>query len=291
MDILFRFRGREITQEDITFLCTLIADHEGESRWKLSQRVCEAWNWRQENGAPRDMLCRSLMLGLHRKGLIELPPVKRRTVNNAIRHRHTKMVSIESTPVAGRLSDLGPLTWRSVRRTEHEAIYNSLLKEHHYLGYTRPVGEYLKILVFAQDRPIACFSWSSSPYHLGLRDSYIGWSREMRTQNRHLLAYNTRFLIVPWVSVRHLASHLLGQMSKRISALWKEVYGHPILYLETFVDTERFQGTCYRAANWISLGLTSGRGKDCPTHDRNRSLKLVLGLPLTKHFRRELCRL
>ena len=291
MKIVYRYRGREITEEDVSFVRALIAQHEGESRRKLSQRVCQAWNWRQENGVLRDMLCRSLMLGLDRAGLIELPPVKQRPPNNAIRHRRTPSLSIESTPVLGSLSELGPLTWRSVRRTKDEPLFNALLRQHHYLGYTRPVGEHVKILVSAQDRPIACFAFSSAPYHLTLRDRFIGWSREARTRRRHLLAYNTRFLIVPWVRVRHLASHLLGQMARRISAAWEEAYAHPILYLESFVDTERFRGTCYRAANWIPLGLTRGRGKDCPTYERNRSLKLVMGLPLTKDFRSELCRL
>ncbi|MCP4003971.1 MAG: DUF4338 domain-containing protein, partial [bacterium] len=149
-------------------------------------------------------------------------------------------------------------------------------------------GESLKVLVSAGDRPIACFAWSSAPYHLDHRDRFIGWSRDARTKHRHLVAYNTRFLIVPWVRIRHLASHLLGQMARRISKMWESAYGHPIAYLETFVDTERFRGTCYRAANWIPLGLTSGRGKDCPTNEKNRSIKEVFGLPLTKRFREQL---
>ncbi|MCP4036704.1 MAG: DUF4338 domain-containing protein, partial [bacterium] len=174
MSTVLRYRGRDVTEQDVTFLRELIARHPDESRRRLSARACEAWNWRQENGALRDMLCRSLMLELHRSGLIELPPVRCRPVNNAIRHRRTKSVQFDCMPINGHLSDLGPLTWRAVRRTPEEPLFNALLKEHHYLGYTRPVGESLKVLVSAGDRPIACFAWSSAPYHLDHRDRFIG---------------------------------------------------------------------------------------------------------------------
>jgi hypothetical protein len=150
------------------------------------------------------------------------------------------------------------------------------------------VGEQLKYMVFAQGRPIAGMAWSSAPRHLGSRDRFIGWSAQSRLANIRLLAYNTRFLILPWVTVPHLASHLLGRIARRLSADWQAVYGHPIYFLETFVDPQRFRGTCYRAANWVHLGVTTGRGKDAPTYTPNRSIKNVLGLPLVKDFRQRL---
>jgi hypothetical protein len=140
-------------------------------------------------------------------------------------------------------------------------------------------------LVYAQQRPIACLAWSSAPRHLGSRDRYIGWSPEARRRNLRFLAYNSRFLILPWVRVEHLASHLLSRMAARISADWEHSYGHPIYFLETFVDPERFRGTCYRAANWVLLGRTTGRGKDDQTGRPNRSIKQVLGYPLHRRFR------
>jgi hypothetical protein len=164
------------------------------------------------------------------------------------------------------------------------------MEEHHYLGYEQPVGEHLKYLVWAQDRPIACVAWSSAPRHIGARDRYLGWSQQARRRNIRLLAYNTRFLILPWVHVKHLASHILGRMAARISQDWRQMYGHPIYFLETFVDPERFRGTCYRAANWVVLGRTTGRGKQSNSYVPNRSLKEVLGYPLTRHFRRLLGR-
>jgi hypothetical protein len=147
------------------------------------------------------------------------------------------------------------------------------------------VGEHLKYLVWAQGRPVACLAWSSAPRHLASRDRFIGWSGEARRGNIRFLAYNTRFLILPWISVPHLASHILGRMARHLSEDWERVYGHPIYYLETFIDPERFRGTCYRAANWMVLGRTTGRGKDDQTHRANRSIKEVLGLPLTRRFR------
>jgi hypothetical protein len=150
---------------------------------------------------------------------------------------------------------------------------------------TEPVGEHLKYLVWAQGRPVACLAWSSAPRHLASRDHFIGWSGAARRRNIHLLAYNTRFLILPWVEVPHLASHILGCMARRISQDWERTYGHPIYFLETFIDPERFRGTCYRAANWMVLGRTTGRGKDDQTHRPNRSIKEVLALPLHRRFR------
>jgi hypothetical protein len=180
------------------------------------------------------------------------------------------------------------LEFEQVRRTAEEKLFNSLLDRYHYLGYTQPVGEHLKYVIYAQDRPIACLGWSSAPRHLGPRDRFIGWSAEARRKNIRFLAYNTRFLILPFVEVEHLASHILGCMARLLPLDWERIYGHPIYYLETFVDPGRFRGTCYRAANWQYLGLTAGLGKDSRDNKPNRSLKEVLGYPLTKDFRRRL---
>ena len=153
----------------------------------------------------------------------------------------------------------------------------------HYVSQS--VGEHLKYVVWAQGRPIACLAWSSAPRHLGCRDRFIGWNGESRRRNIRFIAYNTRFLILPWVQAPHLASHILGRIAKTLSRDWERVYGHPIYFLETFVDPERFRGTCYRAANWVVLGETTGRGKDDQTHRPNRSIKQMLGYPLTRRFR------
>jgi uncharacterized protein DUF4338 len=286
MGATWRYRGQEITSEQIGFLREFIAAHRTSSRWKLSRQLCEALGWQQANGALRDVVCRGLLLMLERAGEIELPPVRRQIRGQCRRERRQpEVMQIDATPLAAPLKALGPIDLQLVRRTASEPLFRSLMEQYHYLGYEQPVGEHLKYLVWAGVRPVACAAWSSAPRHLGSRDRFIGWSAETRRRNIRFLAYNTRFLILPWVQVPHLASHILSRMARRLSADWERVYRHPIYFLETFVDPERFRGTCYRAANWVVLGRTTGRGKDDHTNRPNRSLKEVLGYPLTPRFR------
>lgn len=290
MDAVLRFRGRTVTAAGVQFIRELIAAHPGESRRGLSKRLCEAWGWRQPNGALRDMVCRTLMLMLFRAGHIELPSIRpRRSPPNPLAtRRRPQPVEVDRAPLQGSLRELGPLIFRQVRRTPEEACFNSLLDRHHYLGYTQPIGEHLKFIVYAGARPVALFAWSSAARHLGPRDRYLGWPPELRQRNIRFLAYNTRYLIPPWVQVPHLASHLLARMARMLPWEWEKVYGHAVYFAETFVDTTRHRGTCYRAANWMFLGRTQGRGKDDLTHRPNRTLKDVLGLPLIEDFRERL---
>jgi hypothetical protein len=281
----FKYRGRVLTTQDILYIKELIAAHPGETRRTLSKKLCEAWQWKQSNGALRDMVCRGLLLMLDRAGYIQLPPVKFVPHNPLVRRVRPSPVLVDTTPVEGHLHSIQPLRLAQVRRTSDEPLFNSLLEQYHYLHYEQPVGENAKYLVWAQGRPIACLAWSSAPRHLGSRDRFIGWSPEARRRNIGLIAYNTRFLILPWVRIENLASHILGRMAARISEDWQRMYAHPIYMLETFVDPERFRGTCYRAANWVLLGRTTGRGKDDQTGRPNRSIKEVLGLPLDRRFR------
>lgn len=288
MESLLRYRGRAVTQADVTFIRDLIGNHPGESRRRLSQKLCAAWGWRQPNGTPRDMVCRGLMLALDRAGHIELPPVRWLPPNPLARRARPMPVEVDRTSLSTSLRQLGPLVFRPVRRTAAESLFNGLVESYHYLGYSQPVGEHLKFIVSAGERPVACFAWSSAPRHLGPRDRYLGWSPQARRRNIRLVAYNSRYLILPWVRVPHLASHLLGRMVRMLPAEWEWIYGHPVWFAETFVDPERFQGTCYRAANWIFLGHTTGRGKDDQTHRANRALKDVWGYPLGADFRQRL---
>jgi len=287
VDVEVRYRGRVVTADDVERIRKLIADHPSLSRRGLSLKFCEVWNWVQPNGAPRDMVARGLLLELHRRGLIELPAQK--WVPRSMLREHRPQPSILTwLPIEEPLVAIRPLEIRQVRRTSEEALFNSFIETHHYLGYIRPVGEHLKYLISAKGVPIACMSWSSAPRHIGVRDRFIGWTQEVRRQNMHLVAYNSRFLILPWGRVPHLASHVLGLISRRISADWERLYHHPIVFLETFVDPERFRGTCYRAANWIHLGVTKGVGKASRTMQPDRSLKEVLGYPLVPDFRKRL---
>jgi hypothetical protein len=195
-------------------------------------------------------------------------------------------VRVDTSPLAVSLGELRPLDIRQVRRSADEALFNALLAQYHYPGYQQPVGAHLlKYRVWGAGRPLACVAWASAPRHLGSRDRFIGWSAAARRHNLRYLAYNTRFLILPWIEVPHLASHLLGRVARRIAADWQQLYGHPLYYLETFVDPARYRGTSYRAANWQMLGLTTGRGKDDRTNRANRPLKQVWGYALQPRFR------
>ena len=285
MNVILKYRGREVTDAEVVFIRDLIAAHPTLSRRRLSQELCRAWNWVQPNGQLRDMVCRGLMLALHRAGQIALPDRRQASRNPLVERSKPTAVEIDCRPIQTSLPSLGPLRLEQVRRTPAESLFNSLIEQHHYLGYTQPVGEHLKYLVFAEEQLLACLAWSSAPRHLGPRDRFLGWSAPTRRRNIHLIASNLRFLVLPWVRVPHLASHILGRMARQLSADWERVYGHPLYFLETFVDPDRFRGTCYRAANWIVLGRTTGRGKDDQTHRPNRSLKEVLGYPLARDFR------
>jgi hypothetical protein len=292
MGAILKHRGRMITEGEVAFIRKLIAEHSAASRRALSQKLCEAWQWRQPNGTLRDMVCRGLMLKLHRAGHIELPPVRQVNPNPLARpgaqRRKPVAALVDTTALCASVAEIRPLQFRQVRHTWEEPLFNSLLERYHYLGYTQPVGEHLKYLVYALNRPIACLAWSSAARHLGPRDRFIGWSAEARRQNIGLVAYNTRFLILPFVEVAHLASHILGRMARLLAVDWEQIYGHPVYFLETFVDPQRFRGTCYRAANWILLGRTTGRGKDDQSKKPNRPIKEVLGYPLSKSFRQRL---
>jgi len=286
MSFKFRYRDKVVSGDDIAFINQLIGKNPNDSRWALSKKLCVAWNWVQPNGALRDMVCRGLMLELDRAGHIKLPAKKRCVQNPFVNRKRPAKVTIDQTPVYAKLSEIKPLQFCQVRRTGSEKLFNSLIEHYHYLGYCHPVGEQLKYIVYCRQRPIACLAWSSAPRHIGCRDRFIGWSAQSRKKQIHLMAYNTRFLILPWVRIRSCASHILGQMAKVVSKDWQSIYNHPIYYLETFVDKERFAGTCYKAANWVYLGDTTGRGKNDQTKKVNRSIKAVWGYPLVKHFRR-----
>ncbi len=324
METEVRYRGHVATEEEIAYLRELIDKRPTASRRWVSQEACRKWNWVQPNGGLRDMVCRGYLLALHRAGRIVLPPPKQRPFNPLAGQRNARKnpapVEVDEAPMVCGLAEIRPLIFRQVRRTPEEALFNSLMERHHYLEYTQPVGEHLKYLVYAAGvpalpapasggsqrilfpeppdrpvgdgppscRPVACLAWSSAPRHLGSRDRFIGWTPEARRRNIRFVAYNTRFLILPWVRVPHLASHLLAAMARILSGDWERIYGHPIWFLETFIEPGRFRGTCYRAANWVSLGFTTGRGKADLTHRANRPVKEVLGYPLVRDFRERL---
>ncbi len=292
MEPIVTYRRKAVYAEDVQFINELIAANPSSSRWKLSKQLCEAWGWVQPNGQLKDMVCRSLMLELHRGGHIQLPEIRRKMQNPLGKHRaRPKTVEVDTSQMSTTVKGIRPLQVVLAQGRTYAGLYNSLIEQHHYLGYCHPVGEQMKYVVYAQDRPVACFGFSSAPRHIASRDQYIGWNQEHRKVNLPYLAYNTRFLILPWVHIPHLASHLLGIIARRISEDWMQRYHHPVYLLETFVDTQRFSGTCYRAANWQYVGVTKGVGKDSRTQIVDRSIKAVWVYPLVKDFRDRMCSL
>ena len=281
-----KYQGKVATSKDVEFINKVISENPNDSRYALSQKLCKAWNWVQPNGVLRDMVCRGFLLRLEEAGYIKLPPRRFTPSNPLAKRKKPSPVDVDQSPIEISVSGIQPLEIRQVRGTKYEKLCNGLIAQYHYLGYCHPVGEHLKYIVYTQDRPIACFAWSSAPRHIGCRDKYIGWSADVRKKNIHFIAYNTRFLILPWVRSKCLASHLLGRIVRVVKTDWERVYHHPVYFLETFVDKERFKGISYQAANWIYLGDTTGRGKNDQTNKLNRSIKAVWGYPLVNDFRR-----
>ncbi|MHB1334823.1 MAG: DUF4338 domain-containing protein [Candidatus Humimicrobiaceae bacterium] len=288
MELGIKYRGRGATTYDVELIDKLIAECPDGSRRSLSVKFCKATNWVQANGNLRDMVARGFMLALYRAGYINLPQKKYSTNNPLAKPKKPAEIFIDKTQVIATLKDIGPLEFIQVRRSSKEKLFNSLIEKYHYLGYTQPVGEHLKYMVFAGERPLACIAFSSAPRHIGPRDKFIGWDTKGRKQNINLICYNIRFLILPWVHVSCLASNVLGKIAKIISRDWQEMYNHPVYYIETFVDRHLFAGTCYKAANFIYLGDTKGLGKDSKTKTPNRPIKAIYGYPLTKDFRKVL---
>lgn len=289
MELPIKYRGIVATSDHVDTIRKLLQQYPRDSRRALSQRLCHLWNWKQPNGALRDMVCRGFLLALHRAGYIKLPKPRYRGPGRIAVSGVTRDVDVDTTPLEMDIRTLGPLEIRDVRRIQSPRLYEGLVGRYHYLGYSQPVGENIRYIVYRKNVPIACLAFSSAPRHIGCRDRHIGWDSTTRRRNIQGIAYNTRFLILPWVRVPHLASHLLSRCARRISADWSSTYGHAIYFLETFVDTERFAGTCYKAANWRYLGPTTGRGKNDRTGKPNRSIKAVWAYPLCKNFREKLC--
>lgn len=290
MDKELIIRGRVIGQEELKLIRELISLHWSKGRKVISQELCRIWDWRQHNGLLKEQVCRILLVRLERMRLIELPPQKHPD-NNAKRsyYRPPKIPpSFPQKPLEGRLKDFPPIELKMVRGSPWESLWNWLVYHYHYQNYRLSVGAHLKYLAFLDTCPVACLAWGSTVPSLKCRDDFIGWSPKAKRKNLYLILNNTRYLILPWVKIKFLASHLLSKNIQRIAKDWLGFYGHPIYLLESFVDRNRFSGACYRAANWLYIGQTKGY---CKKRDRfifHGDLKDVYLYPLVKDFRRYL---
>jgi Domain of unknown function (DUF4338) len=284
-------QGRTLTPKDRATIEELIATHPGWSRRRLSQQLCVQWNWRNGAGQIKDMAARSLLVKLQERGLIGLP--KRRQVpSNRMRSQRLEARDWDQAPIECSLKDLGRLELAEVSAEGvPRSVLASALAQFHYLGYAGTVGENLQYTVSdEQGRLLAVLLFGSSAWKAKDRDEFIGWNPKQRQEHLHLTTNNTRFLILPWVKVPHLASWILGQVIRRLGQDWQSKYGHSIFLVESFVERERFRGAAYRAAHWIKVGSTTGRTRQDRDRSMEAAIKDIYLYPVKKSFREELCR-
>jgi hypothetical protein len=285
--IVFRYRGRDLTATDITSIQTAIAAHYRRGRTYIGVQLCEQWDWRQANGQCKAFAARDLLLRLERAGLVELPAPQRTKVNRP-RANYEQIPLFIQAPLAGTLAEHPAPRLQEVHGAAEHYLWDYLLAHYHYLGRPTLVGEHLKQLVFLGEQVVGCLGWASAAWKIAARDQHIGWSLEQRRARLALLANNVRFLILPWVRLPHLASCVLALSVRGLSAHWQRRYGHALHLAETFVDSARFAGTCYRAANWQYVGQTQGHAKRGHLYHRHGIIKSIYLYPLTRHWRQKL---
>ena len=282
----------EITDELVMQINRIITEHPDWHRSKISQYLCELWDWRMPNGQIKDISCRDMLRALDKAGKIILPKAV-----NGVGHARSKNTYVQQTflhdetPVETKLTALQPLRVEAVEEKWKVKEFKSYIEQFHYLGFNRTVGENMKYMVYSADgRLLACLLFGSAAWSCHDRDVYIGWSQQSRKSNLQEITNNVRFLVLPWVKVPHLASHILSLISRRLSSDWEKKYGHPIYCLETFVECGRFRGTCYQAANWICVGKTVGRGRDDIDKLALLPIKQIYLYPLNRKYRQLLGR-
>lgn len=281
-------QGRLLKDDDFATIRNLIASHPDWHRTRISQELCRYWRWINEKGALKDIAARSLLRKLDSMGLIELPaPVC--SANNEYRNQPVVFESSghATAGIQSSLSSLQPILIQVVENPRDKRLFRSLLQQYHYLGYSGPVGENMQYIIHdCHNRLLGCILYGAAAWKIAARDRFIGWNDNSRQQGLSRVANNMRFLILPWVQVPHLASHILSLSRKRLSSDWQEKYGHPILLLETFVEKNRFNGTCYKADNWIWAGETTGRTRNNRTGRPTAPVKSVWLYPLCRRFRK-----
>lgn len=281
-------RNRRLSESDLATIRDLIQSEGAQGRTHLSRRLCRLWEWRQANGAFREIACRDLLRQLECRKFIELPAALSAARRPGYKNRFQNP-NLVAHPIEVPLAQLKPeLRLVPVETALQRRWLRDWLGAYHYLGYRQPTGPSLGYLVYWQDRPLACARFGPAAWKVAARDGFIGWTSEQRRRGLKGLVNNDRFLILPWVKVPHLASFLLGRIGRRLALDWQRVYQEAIVLAETFVDSERFAGTCYRAANWLCLGASQGRGRNDREHQGGEAIKTVWVYPLKQDFRRPL---
>lgn len=278
----------KLTNELVAEIQKMIAQNPHWNRTRISKALCEKWRWEGTDGRLKDISCRDMLRDLERKGKILLP--ERRKPSRSLGGRlSVEHLNHDMTEINYSLKDLTPLNIELATDGDGLIEYKSLLDQYHYLGFDRTIGENTKYAVRSRDgRILACLLFGSAAWTCEDRDAYIGWDKETRKSMLPYVTNNTRFLILPWIRVPYLASHILGQISRRISRDWENRYGHELYCLETFVECGRFLGTCYKAANWQLVGRTKGRGRNDIRRTAVLPQKDIYLYPLDGEFRRKL---
>jgi hypothetical protein len=280
---VLRYRNREIGVAELGFLRSAIASCR--SRRELYRKVCAVWDWRQANGSPRLVACQDLLLRLEERGHLQLPVSRKTAGKGAGRREHKypvlppELIALSWVEVEGSGVDLGTLVVRPIAPEERQG-WRLYMERYHYLGQRPIVGEHLLYVALLGEELVALLGWASAALHVPARERYVGWDEATKRRKLHLVANNVRFLIPAWVRVKHLASKVLALSLRRLSQDWSAVWGHPIYLAESFVDTARFRGTCYRAANWTYLGQTAGRSKRGNTYAHHDAPKAIFVYPL-----------
>lgn len=281
--ILFRYRGHDLVAEDLVRIRSTIATDFSRGRSYIARRLCEQWDWRQANGGFKEYAARDLLLRLEEAGHVELPP-RQRVKNNHKRPSYERAPAFTAQPLCGEVNEFPAPVLREARG-EQAYLWDYLIAHHHYLGNPKLVGEHLKQLIVIDDQVVGCLGWASAAFKVGARDRWIGWSEQTRRRHLYLLVNNVRFLLLPWIGIKCLASKVLAQSVRGLCAQWERRYGHPVVLAETFVDTQRFAGTCYRAANWRALGQTRGHAKQGNRYRRHGVTKAHYLYPLRRDWR------
>ena len=280
---MHRFRGKTWSESDIERIRVLIGLSPMAPRSELARQVCEAFDWRRPDGQLRLMACRDAMLTMYRAKLIDLPPAQR-----GHRPPSRTFASAESDPqppyeaVIGALADL---RLELVGRGRPLALWNEFIARYHYLGYGVMPGAQLRYFIMAGDQVLGAMGFGGAAWKVAPRDGFIGWTREQREVRLHLIVNQTRFLILPWVRCQNLATKALALATRRLPGDWHLRYGYRPVLLETFVDTTKFHGTCYKAGNWLQVGLTKGRSRMDRHHAKDKPIKSIWLMPLKRDFR------
>lgn len=278
--------GKPFSKYDLEKVREIITEHPTLNRQNLSRIICKEFNWVSANGRLKEMSCRVAMLKLYRTGLIQLPAPQKKS-NNGSKLKITS-VSDPQFPIEEEIRKLEQIEIKEVKTSKESRLWNELIERYHYLGYTPLAGAQIRYLIYCRQGLLGAVSFSASAWKVAPRDKWIGWDHKVREKNLHLIINNSRYLILPWVKVKHLASKVLGLCARQIRSDWKKRYNYEPVLLETFVEKNRFKGTCYKAANWIYVGQTQGRGKKDVHNEYKLPIKDIWMYPLVKGFRKEL---